>query len=96
MNRTLTLIIPALFSFYSIQATAQSLSLVADINTNGESSIPVTSGNDLYMTKFNDSQYLLLANDGIHDNDPYVTDGTPQGTFLLHDFEKSEKSNYLF
>ncbi len=66
--------------------------LVKDILPGNRSSIepPFVS-----LTSFGD-KVLFRANDGVHGQEPWITDGTSMGTFLLKDTVQGEGSGYCY
>jgi ELWxxDGT repeat protein len=79
MKKLLTILI---ISFISIHANAQNASLFKDIIPGSNSSSPallITVGDKIFFR----------ANDGIHGQEVWVTDGTPEGTQLVKDIASS-------
>jgi ELWxxDGT repeat protein len=76
----LLLLSALVFSFCGIDSRAGAARLVRDINSQY---IPVSS----YPQDFQDfgAVSVLDADDGIHGFEPWITDGTPAGTFLWGD-----------
>jgi ELWxxDGT repeat protein len=72
------------FSFCGVDSRAGTARLVRDINSQY---IPVSS----YPQDFQDfgAVSVLDADDGIHSFEPWITDGTPAGTFLWGDLTRT-------
>jgi ELWxxDGT repeat protein len=72
------------FSFCGVDSRASTARLVLDINSQY---IPVSS----YPQDFQDfgAHSVLDADDGVHSFEPWITDGTPAGTFLWGDLTRT-------
>lgn len=70
-------------------ASETGLTLLADIAPGPASSLELSyldlwAGTGPFLATIGDA-LLLLANDGIHGSEPWISDGTPQGTHLVTD-----------
>jgi len=70
--------------------TPEGTRLVADIRAGAGDSSPslrstVVNGRDPEALALGDGRAIFLADDGVHGREPWITDGTPEGTRLLAD-----------
>jgi ELWxxDGT repeat protein len=76
--------------------TAAGTQMIRDINPGRPSSYPGRDANPNQCSGRLGSKWLLSADDGTHGSEPWVTDGTEQGTHLLADLNPSEGSDPAF
>ena len=72
------------YEVFSTDGTTAGTSLLKDINPTGGSVNINNSGRDPHFTVFNNRLYFI-ANDGVHGNEIWSTDGTTAGTTMLKD-----------
>lgn len=72
------------YEVWSTDGTTAGTTLLKDINPTGGSVNINNSGFDPHFTVFNNRLYFI-ANDGVHGNEIWSTDGTTDGTTMLKD-----------
>ncbi len=78
------------FELWKTDGTEAGTVLVKDINTIGDSRI---SGGSKFRRMGSTEQLLVFsASDGIHDREPWVSDGTETGTFMIKDIDPNGES----
>ncbi len=75
--------------------TAAGTALLKDINPNVEFGRPQNSDPRSFYALGN-GKVVFFADDGEHGREPWVTDGTPEGTFMLRDLTPGPDSTIVF
>ena len=79
---------------WTSDGTLSGTAIIEDIAP-GAASISIEDGNNYYATDGREI-ILLSLSDGVHGYEPWITDGTSSGTFLLKDINPSGDSNTVW